>query len=155
MKEYKFRARIEAGGGGGALVKIPFDVRKEFGTGGQVKVRVTFQGHPYRGSIAPMGGGSHILGIRKSIREAIGKTIGDTVAVVLLRDTLPRTVAVPPELKKTLARSAKAKAVFGKLSYTHRREYAEWVAGAKKQETRDRRAENAIRKLVGAVPERS
>ncbi len=35
MMEYKFRAKIEAGRGGGALVEIPFDVRKEFGTGGQ------------------------------------------------------------------------------------------------------------------------
>ena len=149
MKEYEFRARIEAGRRGGALVKIPFDVRKEFGTAGQVKIKATFQGHAYRGSIAPMGGGSHILGIRKSIREAIGKTIGDTVAVVLRRDTQPRTVAVPAELKKTLARNAEARTVFGELAYTHRREYAEWVAGAKQQETRDRRAENAIRKLLG------
>ncbi len=153
MKEYSFRARIEAGDGGGAWVKIPFDVRKEFGTAGQVKVRSTFDGHPYRGSIAPMARGCHVLGIRKSIREAIEKTIGDTVAVVFRRDTQRRMVVVPAELKKLLARSAKAKSVFGKLSYTHRREYAEWVGGAKKQETRDSRAENAIHKLLGEEPE--
>ena len=116
-----------------------------------MKVKVTFQGHPYRGSIAPMGGGIHILGIRKSIREAMGKTIGDTVAVVLRRDTQPRTIVVPAELKKALARSGKATTVFDKLPYTQRREYAEWVAGAKKQETRDRRAENAIRRLSNAL----
>jgi uncharacterized protein YdeI (YjbR/CyaY-like superfamily) len=33
--------------------------------------------------------------------------------------------------------------VYDDLSFTHRREYAEWVAEAKRQETRDKRAARA------------
>jgi uncharacterized protein YdeI (YjbR/CyaY-like superfamily) len=37
---------------------------------------------------------------------------------------------------------------FEAMSYTHRREFAEWVAEAKKQETRDRRATRAVEMIV-------
>ena len=55
-----------------------------------------------------------------------------------------RTVAVPPELQRALGGSNDAAERYETLSYTHRREFAEWVAQAKKQETRDRRAAKAI-----------
>ena len=35
---YQFAATIEAGRRGGALVRIPFDVREAFGTGDEVRV---------------------------------------------------------------------------------------------------------------------
>jgi hypothetical protein len=143
-----FDAEILAGRGGGAMVEIPFSVKDACGAGGQVKVKATFDGVEYRGSIAPMGGGVHILGIRKEIRKRIGKEIGDTVAVTLERDLEPREVEVPSELAQALAADAPARARFQSLSYTHRREFAEWVAGAKKQETRDRRAARAIEMIL-------
>jgi hypothetical protein len=62
-----------------AFITIPFDVEKAYGTKGQVKVKATFDGYPYRGVIANMGIGCHILGLRKDIRAAIGKTVGDKV----------------------------------------------------------------------------
>jgi len=45
-------------------------------------------------------------------------------------------------------RRAEARRRFAELSFTHRREFAEWVGGAKKQETRDRRAAKAIEMLL-------
>lgn len=130
------------------MVEVPFSVRDVWGTGGQVRVRATFDGHEYRGSIAPMGGGSHVLGVRKDVRQAIGKDIGDAVDVTIRRDTEERTVAVPPELEKALASATGAQARFDALSYTHRREYAEWVAEALKPETRVRRAAKAADMIV-------
>lgn len=137
-----FEATIEAGRGGGALVHVPFDVKETFGSG-RPRVRVLFDGHEYRGSIANMGTG-HCIGIRKDIRAAIGKDVGDRVRVEVALDTAPRTVSVPPELAAALSAAPDAKARFEGLSYTHRREFAEWVTEAKKQETRDRRAAKAV-----------
>ena len=57
-------------------------------------------------------------------------------------------VAVRPELDAALRGSDAARVRYDGLSYTHRREYAEWVAGAKKQETRDRRAMKAVERLL-------
>ena len=42
---------------------------------------------------------------------------------------------------------------FEGLAYTHRKEYAQWVGEAKRQETRDRRAARALEMLgKGQVP---
>lgn len=54
-KIYEFEAVIEAvPEKGGAYVRFPYDIRKEFGKG-RVKVYVTFDGEPYHGSIVNMG----------------------------------------------------------------------------------------------------
>ena len=66
----------------GAYVEIPFDVREEFGKG-RVRVHATFDGEPYDGSLVRMGTPGHILGLRKDIRQKIGKQPGDTVRVTV------------------------------------------------------------------------
>lgn len=141
-----FDAEILPGAGGGAFVEIPFRVEEVYGNRGRVKVRATFDGHEYRGSLAPMGG-VHVLGLLKGIRAAIGKDIGDRVRVGLELDLEPRTVDVPPELDEALRGAPDVRARFDDLSYTHRREYAQWVAEAKKAETRARRAAKTIEML--------
>lgn len=88
-KKYEFEAVIEpVPEKGGAFVRFPYDIRKEFGAG-RVKVEATFDGVPYTGSIVNMGvkhpDGSicYIIGVRKDIREKIQKQAGDTVAVTI------------------------------------------------------------------------
>lgn len=72
----------------GAYVEFPFDVRAEFGKG-RAKVRATFDGEQYDGSIVNMGvknaNGSicYIIGLRKDIRAKIGKQAGDSVHVTI------------------------------------------------------------------------
>lgn len=66
----------------GAYIEFPYDVRAEFGRG-RVKMRATFDGVPYDGSLVRMKTPGHILGLRKDIRAAIGKQPGDTVHVTL------------------------------------------------------------------------
>ena len=145
---YRFTAVIEEGRGGGAWVRVPLDVETEFGTRGHVNVTATFDGESYRGSITPMGGGTHVLGVRKDIRLAIGKEIGDPVMVTVERDTAERTVEIPAELEREFAENEGARKRYAELSDSHRREYAEWVDDAKKQETRDRRARQAIERIL-------
>ncbi len=110
----------------------------------------TIDGHPFNSSIAPMGGGTHLLGLHKA-REIIGKSVGDSVKIVLEADTEERTVAVPEDFRRALARDRKAKETFEKFAYTHRKEYVQWIESAKKPETRERRiAEAVIRIAAGA-----
>ena len=130
-----------------AYFVVPFDVQKVFGTRAQVKVKGTLDGYPYRGSIVPMGGGVHVMGLRKEIRDAIGKSAGDTVKVVMEIDSEPRMVEIPSDFKKALNKNKKIKVTFDKLSYSHRKEYVMWIESAKKIDTRIRRITKAIEKL--------
>lgn len=60
------------------------------------------------------------------------------------RDTSPREVEIPPGLLAAFERDAAAKTAFDKLSFTHRKEYANWISEAKKEETRERRVAKAL-----------
>ena len=73
---------------GGAYVAFPGDIRQIYGRG-RVKVRATFDGIPYEGSIVNMGlrnpDGSvcYIIGVLKAIRRQLGKVDGDVLRVVV------------------------------------------------------------------------
>ena len=141
-----FTAVIQNAGGGGAFVDIPFDVEKVFGAK-KPRVRAVIEGVPYRGILSRMGGEQHILIILKGIREQIGKTFGDEITITVEPDTEPRLIEIPKDLAKELRKEKEAKAFFDKLSYTHRREYVNWINEAKKEETRQNRILKTIEML--------
>lgn len=82
-KTYEFKAIIKKVPDiDGAYVEFPYDVVTEFEKG-RVKVHATFDGFPYDGSLVKMKTPCHIIGIRKDIRNAIGKQAGDEVLVTV------------------------------------------------------------------------
>src|SRR4051794_40455272 len=56
----------------------------------------------------------------------------------------PAKLTVPADLQRSLSKNKKARDVFGKFSYSHRKEYIDWITGAKREETRARRLATAI-----------
>lgn len=88
-KTYTFEAEIKKVPDiDGAYIVFPYDIKKEFGKG-RVKVRVTFDGVLYEGSIVNMGikneDGSicYIIGILKEIRKKIDKQAGEIISVTV------------------------------------------------------------------------
>lgn len=80
-KVYRFRAEIKKVPDiDGAYIEFPYDVRQEFGKG-RVKVTALFDGYPYDGSLVKMKTPCHIIGVRKDIREKIGKQPGEWIEV--------------------------------------------------------------------------
>jgi uncharacterized protein YdeI (YjbR/CyaY-like superfamily) len=51
----------------------------------------------------------------------------------------PRTLQVPNDFTAALKKNAKARKTFENFSYSNRKEYVEWVTGAKREETRQQR----------------
>jgi hypothetical protein len=126
-------------------VVVPLDARALWGEA-RPPVAGTVNGVPFRSRLMVYGGQT-VLGLTNAFRAQAGITPGDEVEVVIDRDDAPREVEVPDELRSALDGDDTARAAFDALSFTHRREYAEWIAGAKREETRLRRAARAIELL--------
>ena len=130
-------------------VEVPFDVREIYGEA-RPPVRGTVNGVPFQSRLMVYGGVTW-LGLRNELRREAGLADGDSVDVEIERDDSPREVEVPPELASALASDDVAAGVYESLSFTHRREYAEWIAGARKEETRTRRVAKALEMLRDGV----
>jgi hypothetical protein len=129
-------------------VYLPFDVFEAFGTRSRVAVKGEINGFPFRSSIFPMGGGKFYMVVNREMREGAKVKAGQTVELVMEKDEEPRTIATPPDLLKALNARKSVKAVWDKLSYTHRKEYIGAIEEAKKPETRARRIANAVEMIA-------
>ena len=109
-------------------------------------VRATINGYSFRTTVTRMRG-EFLLGLNREVRQSAGVEAGDSVEVAIELDTAPREVEVPEALAEALAGDAAASAAFNALSFTHRKEYARWVAEPKREETRDRRVAKALEQL--------
>ena len=93
-------------------------------------------------------GGTAVLGVQKAIMAQAGVAAGDTLRVQVSNDDERREVHVPEELSKALRANRIARTSFEGLSYSHRKEYARYVAEAKRPETRAKRVERTIDMLM-------
>ena len=59
-----------------------------------------------------------------------------------------RTVTVPSELQLLFNKNKTAAVFFESLAFSHRREYVEWIVSAKREETRAKRLETTMEKLI-------
>jgi hypothetical protein len=144
MATHRFETVLQAEDSG-VFFEVPLDVPAVFGKA-RAPVQGTINGHPFRSTVAVYGGRS-FLPVKKALREVAGVAAGDAVDIELEADEQPRTVDPPPDLAAALAADPEARAAFEGLSFTHQREYAEWVAEARREETRRRRVDQAVEML--------
>ncbi|MBO0709475.1 MAG: DUF1905 domain-containing protein [Candidatus Dormibacteraeota bacterium] len=144
-----FTGILEQARQGGALVALPPEVVEALG-GTRVRVSGTFAGIEFASSTMPTGGGGACVGIHKATRERAGIHFGDQVEIVLERDDRERAVEIPPALQRALDANPEAREAFARLAPTHRREYARWVAEAKREETVQRRVETTLERILDA-----
>ena len=148
----RFTARLEPIESG-TFVVIPAEVVEALRATGWTSVFGTIDGHQIRHQFMPYTfpgvGRQVVMAVNKATREAIGKEAGDTVEFDLERDERSRSadVEIPTELAAALAGDPAAAAAFAALAPSHRRELTDHVAEAKRPETRERRAAQAIERL--------
>jgi hypothetical protein len=126
--------------------ELPIDVRAIYGEA-RPAVKLTVFGETFRTRVMVYGGKSY-LGLWKAVLERQKLRGGETLEVTLEPDGRPRTVTPPKELAAALKKNAAARAGWDAMSFTHKREWAEAIADAKKPETRERRLAQAIEALV-------
>lgn len=127
-------------------LEVPADAVAALGKGKRHPVKVSLNGYTYRTTIAVMGGVC-MLPLSAENRGAAGVKAGDKVEITLELDTEPRIVAVPKDLAAALSKKRGARAKFGALSYSARKEYVRQVESAKAPETRQRRIAGIVAKL--------
>jgi hypothetical protein len=127
-------------------IPVPFDPKEVFGKV-RAPVKVTVNGYTYRSTIAAMGG-PVCIPLRKSHREAAGIEGDETVAVKLELDLEAREITPQADLVKALKAAPEAWERWQALSYSHQREHVEAIDAAKKQETRTRRIEFAVKAVA-------
>jgi hypothetical protein len=148
---FRFRAELKLEGKTATYVVVPLDVPAVFGRG-RPPVRGTVNGAPFRSTITKYGGDDYYLVVNRQVREAAGVAAGETVEIELELDAKPRTVRVPKDLADAL--DDETRAAFDRMSYTHRREYVEWINEAKRDETRRRRIAKAVELIGQGKPRR-
>jgi bacteriocin resistance YdeI/OmpD-like protein/uncharacterized protein DUF1905 len=149
MRLHEFEAVLGGEDGERPLVELPFDVKLAYGSA-RPKVKATVNEVTLRTTVSVYGGRSYV-GFRKEIQEAAGIRIGDRIRVKIEPDEEPREVDVPDDLAKAFAGDRAAGEAFDALSFTHRKEYAVWVAEAKKPETRQGRVRKTVEMLRSGV----
>src|SRR5215510_5049650 len=142
MPSTRFSATLERAAQTSARLRVPVDLKELYGRA-RPPLKVTIRGHTWRTTPGVYGGVAYI-GLNKDVRAAAGVDAGDRVRVAIELDTEPRTVTVPDDLQAALADDRGAREAFEKLSYTHRREYVEWIEEAKRPETRARRVAGTV-----------
>jgi len=98
-------------------------------------------------SIFPNGDGTHHMMFNKAMQKAAGTRPGDTLTMSLEFDkgTEPE---IPAELKAALKEFREAATKFKEFSPACRREYANWIASAKRTETRAERSATAVKMIL-------
>jgi len=145
MGTLRLSTTIEPRGPAGALVLSEADV-SELGGGKRAAVRVQVGDRTAALRLAMMGG-ECLIGLSKAARSELGVEIGQQVEATITLDEAPREVLVPDELAAALATDAAATATFENLPYTARKDFTDWVAGAKRPETRQKRVAESVQLL--------
>jgi Bacteriocin-protection, YdeI or OmpD-Associated/Domain of unknown function (DUF1905) len=134
------------------MFRVPFDLEKAFGRA-RPPVKVTIRGHTWRTTPGVYDGVGYIV-VNRAVKAAAGVDAPDRVRVQMELDTEPRKVAVPRDLAAALAADSVAKKTFASMSFTHRREYIQWVEDAQRPETRSRRVAATVTRVRDGKPHR-
>jgi len=142
----RYRTTILQTGPNTTGIPVPDDVLAALGAGRRPPVKVTVGKHEYRSTVATMNGKA-VVSLSAENRAAAGVAGGNQVEVVLVLDTAPRTVEVPPDLAEALA-DAGATEAFAKLAPSHQKAHVRSVTDAKAEDTRRRRIEKVVSALA-------
>ena len=130
-----------------AYIEIPAEIEKKHSLKGRIKIKATFDGIPYRGSLVKMKTPCYMLIVVKEIRKQLNKNHGDTINVTIEIDTEKRKIDLPVFLINELKKDKTIEEKFYKLSYSHQKEYVNWLINAKKEETK----QNRLYKLIEMI----
>ncbi|MBP6312342.1 MAG: DUF1905 domain-containing protein [Flavobacteriales bacterium] len=149
-KTYTFTAPMErlTGDNTWYFIEFPYDVVKEFGTKGRVRMKCVINGIAADRALMPTKSGYHMIILGGDIRRAAKlKKQGDLVHIELWADPEPDKVTIPEALAETLDFMPEFKAGWDKLTPGIQRSMCYWVASAKTEPTQAKRIAELLRRF--------
>ncbi len=144
--EIELTTTLQPRGPAAAVVLSDAEVA-EVGEGAKAfPVVATIGDYSWHGRVSRMRG-EFLLGLNREVRTGAGVEAGDSVAVRIALDAAPREVELPEALAAALEGDAEARQRYDALAFTHRKEFARWIAEAKGDDTRYRRVAQALEML--------
>jgi Bacteriocin-protection, YdeI or OmpD-Associated/Domain of unknown function (DUF1905) len=148
----RFTVQLERAQKTATMFRVPFDLQEAFGRA-RPPVKVTIRGHTWRTTPGVYDRVGYVV-VNRNVKKETGVDAPDRVRVTMELDTEPRTVRVPDDLRAALRADERAAKSFAAMSFTHRREYVDWVQEAKRPETRARRVAATVERVRERRPHR-
>jgi hypothetical protein len=143
----KYLLKKFPGKGGWTYASIPEVLQDKTAPFGWVKVHGTIDDYEFKHfKLMPMGDGTLFFPVRVEIRKKIKKEAGDEVHIILYQDL--SAIEIPDELLICLKDEPLAHKRFLSLSEGKQKEIIDWIAQAKKEETKVERIASSIEKLL-------
>src|SRR5882762_8762830 len=134
--------------GSWTFLTLPKKVSAKLPSRGMTMVEGTINAVPFRAALEPNGKGSHWLRVNKTMHDAAGADVGDTVTVEITRAGEEPEIRVPMDLRKALAAAPLAHASWTDITPMARRDWIFSISTARQTETRRRRIEKACDMLA-------
>jgi uncharacterized protein YdeI (YjbR/CyaY-like superfamily) len=133
------------------IIRVPLDVKKLWGTRGNLRVKGEINGFAFRTSLFPTGEGRHIMIVNKRMQRGAGVRAGVRARFRLEPDKEERIAAIPGELKTVLAEDKSLGRWYDRLNYSIRKEVRDWIQQVKSPEARVRRAQQIAERLLATM----
>jgi len=149
-----FRAKLEATGTSlhWVIARVPIDLRKIWPMWKSRRVFGEINGFTFKTALipGPKGEGFTLL-VNKKMRAGAGARSGETVQIKLAPDLGAVVIDLPAEFGKILKSDRALKKFFDDLSPSMRKGFTNFIADAKTEETRQKRAEAMAESLMLAM----
>jgi|ERR1041384_5427888 hypothetical protein len=129
------------------FVILPKNVSAKLPSRGMEVVEGTINDVKFQATAEPDGQKSHWLKLDRKLCDAAGAHAGDVVTLEIAPSE--QEAKVPADLKKALATSPKARALWSDITPIARKDWIHWIMSSKQPETRARRVRNACSMLAG------
>ena len=134
--------------GGATIVRLPERASARLPSRGQVAVRGTIDGHPFRAVLEPDGTFGHWMKIDRKLQKAAAVRAGDSTTLELEPVKEWPEPSVPPDLKTALAAAPRRiQDLWNEITPMARWEWVRWVNATSNRDTRKRRVDVSISKM--------
>jgi hypothetical protein len=130
------------------FLTLPKNASAKLPCRGMPAIEGTINGVSFQAMLQPDGQKSHWLKVDRNLREAAGTDTGEVVTLEIAPAAEEPEPAVPTDLRKALAATPKARALWSDITPIARRDWIQWITSAKQAETRARRIKNACSMLA-------